>query len=118
MEHPLKGQWQMTSRIESGVPTAPEVIENRTITFDGDKYTVRDGEKVFAEVAYELDLTKKPVWLDITFIFPKADPDKGIIKVEGDTLTFCLAFGGVRPDDFKSDKGDGRILVVYKRIKK
>jgi uncharacterized protein (TIGR03067 family) len=108
----------MTSRIEDGTPSEAEVIKKRTIVFEGDKYTVKDGATVFAEVTYKLDLSKKPAWLDIDFISPKYDPDKGIIKVEGDTLTFCLAYGGLRPDDFKSIKGDGRILVEYKRIKK
>jgi uncharacterized protein (TIGR03067 family) len=114
----LKGEWKMTSRIEDGVPSAAEVIEKRTIAFEGEKYTVRDGDDIFAEVIYRIDPAKKPAWLDITFIKPKdGAPDKGIIKVEGDTLTFCLAVGGARPDSFKSEKGDGRILAEYKRAK-
>src|SRR5258708_4487016 len=75
----LKGEWQMTSRIENGVPSEAEVIKKRTITFEGDKYTVRNGEAIFAQVTYKIDPTKKPAWLDITFIVPEdTNPDKGI----------------------------------------
>ena len=40
----LQGKWQMTSRVQDGVPSEAELVKNRTVTFEGDKYTVRDGE--------------------------------------------------------------------------
>ena len=113
----LQGRWQMTSRIQDGVPSEAKLIKNRTVVFVGDEYTVRDGEKTVSELSYKIDPTKKPAWLDVV---PKdaKDGDAGIIKLEGDTLTFCVALGGPRPTDFKSEKGDGRLLVEFKRVKK
>jgi uncharacterized protein (TIGR03067 family) len=112
----LQGKWQMTSRVQDGVPSEAELVKNRTVTFEGDKYTVRDGDKVVGELSYKVDPAKKPSWFDVT---PNnADFAKGIIKLEGDTLTFCVAGEGDRPSDFKSERGDERIIVEFKKVKK
>src|SRR5262245_5158292 len=113
----LQGKWQMTARIQDGVPSEAKLIKNRTVVFVGDGYTVRDGEKSVSELSYKIDPTKKPAWLDVV---PKDAKEgyAGIIKLEGDILTFCVAPGGPRPTDFKSEKGDGRLLVKFKRVKK
>jgi uncharacterized protein (TIGR03067 family) len=106
----------MTSRIHDGVPSEAELIKNRTVTFEGDTYTVRDGLTVVGELSYKVDPAKKPAWLDVA---PKdGDSGKGIIKLEGDTLTFCVVNDGSRPSDFKSERGDGRLLVAFKKVKK
>jgi len=115
----LQGKWQMTARIEDGTPSEAELIKNRTITFVGDEYTVRDREKIISELSYKIDLSKKPAWLDVVAKNAKdAAPGIGIIKLEGDTLTFCVATGRPRPDDFKSEQGEGRLLLEFKKVKK
>ena len=101
----LQGKWQMTSRIQDGVPSEAELIKKRTVTFEGDNYTVRDGVEVVGELSYKVDLAKKPAWFDVT---PKdGETAKGIIKLEGDTLTFCVGSDGTRPSDFKSEGAMG-----------
>jgi uncharacterized protein (TIGR03067 family) len=112
----LQGKWQMTARIQDGVPSEAELIKKRTVTFEGDKYTVRDGVEVVGELSYKVDPARKPAWFDVT---PKdGDPARGIIKLEDDTLTFCVGNDGNRPSDFKSERGDGRLLVEFKKVKK
>ena len=112
----LQGKWQMTSRVQDGVPSEAELVKNRTVTFEGDKYTVRDGDKVVGELSYKVDPAKMPAWFDVT---PNnTDYAKGIIKLEGDSLTFCVSSEGDRPSDFKSERGDERILVEFKKVKK
>jgi len=112
----LQGKWQMTARIEDGVPSEAELIKNRTVVFEGDNYTVQDGGKVISELSYKVDPAKKPAWFDVT---PKdGTPAKGIIKIDGDTLTFCVVNDGDRPSDFKSERGGGRLLVEFKKVKK
>ena len=111
----LQGAWQMTSRIDDGVVSPEGVVKNRTITFTGEKYTVRDGKDVFVEVTYKVDAMKQPVCLDITFT--DGEVHKGIVQIKDDTLTFCLAEGD-RPTEFKSKPGDNRVLCVYKKMKR
>jgi uncharacterized protein (TIGR03067 family) len=112
----LQGKWQMISRIQDGAPSDEAIVKKRTATFEGKGYIVRDGEEIFSEITYKLDLSKKPAWLDIDI--KGRGSDKAIIKLEGDTLTMCFATGGDRPDDFKSTSGDDRVLAVYTRVKK
>src|SRR5262249_11332178 len=112
----LQGKWQMTSRIQDGVPSEVDLVKNRTVTFEGDKYTVRDGDEIIGELSYKVDAAKKPAWFDVTL--EGGETAKGIIKLEGDKLTFCVGSDGTRPSEFKSEKGDGRLLGEFKKVKK
>jgi uncharacterized protein (TIGR03067 family) len=117
----LKGTWQMVSRIEDGVAADKELVSRRTITVADGKYTVRDASKVITEATFKLDPSKKPAWFDVTYPGDdgKTVTERGVIKVEGDTLTFCLAApGAARATEFRSAKGDDHLLVAYKRVKK
>jgi uncharacterized protein (TIGR03067 family) len=113
----LKGKWQMVSRIEDGIPSEKGSVDKRILMFDDGKYTVMEADKLYAEGNYKLDVTKKPVWFDRT-TSQKEKRERGIMKVEGDMLTYCLAApAGDRPTDFTSPKGKDYLLVVYKRVK-
>jgi uncharacterized protein (TIGR03067 family) len=117
----LKGEWQMTSRIEDGEPTEAQVVKNRTFIFETGKYSIRDAGKARIEATYKIDPTKKPAWFDITITSEssKGKVERGIIKIEGDTLTFCLVEANrVRPAEFRSHQGDHVLLATCKRVKK
>jgi uncharacterized protein (TIGR03067 family) len=111
----LQGRWQMISRNENGTPSDAALINNRSITFVGDKYLVKDGEKVIAEPNFTVDLTKTPAWVEVTH--STGDSASGIIKLEGDILTICVGLGSPRPNEFKSEPGDARLLMAFKRVK-
>jgi uncharacterized protein (TIGR03067 family) len=114
---PLRGKWQQIVRVENGQPSDKDLIRRRTITFEKDRYKLRDGEQVIAELTIVIDRSKKPAHLDATFVDSKA-AIKGILKMEKGVLTFCMAEqGGNRPDKFESKPGDGRILASYRRVK-
>ena len=116
LKESLQGKLQMTARIQDGEPSEADLVKNRTVTFEGDKYIVRDGDNVIGELSYKVDPAKKPAWFEVT---PEGgETAKGIIKLEGDKLTFCVALGGDRPSEFKSEKGDGRLLAEFKKVKK
>jgi len=115
----LIGVWQMTTRVQDGVPSDDDLIKNRTITFDKDKYTIHDRKQLTVQLSYKLNWSKKPAHIDCTFVTPNdGGTDVGIVKIQGDTLYLCLAQGGARPDKFESKQGDGRIFATYKRVKK
>jgi uncharacterized protein (TIGR03067 family) len=111
----LQGKWQMSVRVQDGTTSDVDLVKKRSVTFDGDKYILKDEDKVLAEVTYKVDPSKKPAWFDLTPA--EGTPFKGIIKVDGDALTFCISSED-RPDDFKSESGSGRILAEFKRVKK
>jgi uncharacterized protein (TIGR03067 family) len=112
----LQGKWQMTVRVQDGEKSDADLVKKRTVTFDGDKYTLKDDDKALAEVPYTVDPSKTPARFDLT---PAEGTSwRGVIKVDGDTLTFCIGSEDPRPDDFKSESGTGRILAEFKRVKK
>src|SRR5262249_4397166 len=115
----LNGVWQMITRIQDGTPSDDDLIKNRTVTFDKDKYSIHDRQQLTVQLSYKIDWSKKPPTIDCTFVIPNGGGnDVGIIQIKGNTLYLCLAQGGARPDKFESKQGDGRILATYKKVKK
>jgi uncharacterized protein (TIGR03067 family) len=118
----MKGEWQMISRVIDGQEDPKEVVQSRTIKIEPKKYTVWVEGELDTELTYILDPTKKPMLFDVTFQSGdfKGKTRQGIIEIEKDTLTICLAgsFGKGRPVAFKSKQGDGQVLAKYKRVKK
>jgi uncharacterized protein (TIGR03067 family) len=132
----LKGEWKLVSQIIDGKKTPPETFKkNRVSIFDRGKYTIRDGKAIVAEFAFKIDPSKNPKWFDATTM-TNGSPYKGqtqysIYKIEGDTLTLCIArisykienqtltfTADPRPTDFTSKTGSGRVLSSYQRQKK
>jgi uncharacterized protein (TIGR03067 family) len=74
------------------------------------------------EGTMKLDPTKKPATIDlaITSGNDKGKSQVGIYKIDGDSITICLARPGEtdRPTEFKSTEENGNILVTIKRKKK
>lgn len=115
----LIGKWQQISRAESGQPSDKDLIDNRTITFEKNKYVLRDRGEVLSELSFVIDRSKRPMHFDVTFLPNNNRSVQGIIKFEKGVLTVCLAEqGGGRPDKFETNAGDGRILASYKKAKK
>ena len=91
-----------------------------TVTFEGDKYTVKKGDDMIQTCTMKLDLSKTPKTLDATVIegFNKGLVIRGIYEIRGDTLKVCFdPEGKNRPTEFKGATGS-QTLVVHKRVKK
>jgi uncharacterized protein (TIGR03067 family) len=116
---PLQGTWKLTGGKVRGDPL-PEGE-------DGGKWVLKDGKYTFTspemveEGTYKIDTSKKPAQLDldITAGNDKGKKQVGIYKVEGETLTVCLAFPGgkERPSEFDTKEGSDRLLFIFKREK-
>jgi len=115
----FQGTWTFES-VEAGGKEVPAAeFKGMTVTFEGDKYTVKKGDQVIQAATQELDPSKSPKALDVTVA---EGPNKGavmlgIYEISGDTLKVCFdPEGKKRPTQFKSASGS-QTLVVHKRVK-
>ena len=116
----FQGAWAFES-VETGGKEVPAAeFKGITVTFEGDKYTVKKGDEVIQAATQKLDPSKSPKTLDVTVA---EGPNKGavmlgIYEISGDTLKVCFdPEGKKRPTEFKSASGS-QTLVVHKRVKK
>jgi uncharacterized protein (TIGR03067 family) len=113
----LEGTWQLVSGVKDGKETSEEVVKKVRVAIKGGKHTVYFGDEVAAkEIPFTVDLTKNPKTTVDTL--PDGKEIKGIYKLDGDTLTSCVAeVGKDHPSEFASKPGSGHTLRVFRRVK-
>jgi uncharacterized protein (TIGR03067 family) len=115
----LQGTWKFLSHEMDGNPTPPEQVAKLKITFTGDKFEVREGDRVVQAGTHKLDASKKPAQVDATVTDGEGKGSKmlGIYEFKGDTIKVCFdPMGKERPTSFTS-KG-GLFTAVCQREKK
>jgi len=116
----LQGTWVGVSGERDGQKLSTDQATRGQLIIKGDRYTVREGDKVTEQGTFKIDPTKKPMTLDV---MPTEGEHKGmnmlgIYELEGDTLRACLAPSGKeRPKEFSSKPGSGQSLYIMKREK-
>jgi uncharacterized protein (TIGR03067 family) len=116
----LQGTWAMLSMTKNGKVIPADRLKGRVALIKDDAFTDRQDEKVYARGTIALDPGKSPGAIDTRFTEgPIAGKTSlGIYKVDGDSMTSCVAEpGDSRPSSFESKAGTGFMLVVYKRQK-
>lgn len=116
----LQGTWTFVS-MERGGQAMAQGDPAPTITFDGDKFTVKAGDTVLQAGTNVFDSKQKPKTVDakVSEGEGKGTTMLGIYEIDGDNLKACFDMEGKkRPTEFKSTAGDGYMLVVLKRAKK
>jgi uncharacterized protein (TIGR03067 family) len=118
----LSGRWQAVLWQVKGTNLFVDDDQYmRVIAFAEDgSFTWITGNSSNGKIA-RLDPTQKLKEIDYTFTTGgfKGMVQKGIYKLEGDTLTECFSDPGEnRPTEFKSTHENRCGLIVYKRIKK
>lgn len=115
------GVWTFES-VEAGGKKAPaDQLKGVTITFAGEKYTVKRGDEVIQVGTQKLDPSKSPKTIDVKIIegLNKGAGMPGIYEIDGDTLRVCFDEAGKqRPTEFKSAAGSETFVNVHKRVKK
>lgn len=117
---PLLGKWTGLTATAAGTPL-PVPAGGVTMEFRaGGAWVTEEGGKAPEEGGYTADPKRDPHEIDLTQ--PAAGGKimrmRGIYKVEGDTLTLCLAAAGGRPTKFESAAGQQTVLMTFKRAKK
>jgi len=116
----FQGTWQFQSIEQDGTAVPPDVVKKRTIIFQDDRFTVKEGDKVFQAGSHRLDPTKTPKTVDakVTEGEDKGNTMLGIYEIQGDTLRVCFdPKGKKRPTEFKSPAGSGIFLATFQREK-
>ena len=115
------GVWTFAS-VEAGGKKAPAAdFQGMTVTFAGDKYTVKKGDEVIQVGRQKLDPSRSPKTIDVTVTegLNKGAVMLGIYEIDGDTLKVCFDEGGKeRPTEFRSTPGSQTFVNVHKRVKK
>jgi uncharacterized protein (TIGR03067 family) len=115
----IQGTWKFVSQEMDGKPRPKEELSKQTITFDGDKWTVRRDGKVVQAGTHKFDPAKKPPQVDavVTEGEDKGFTMLGVYELTADTLKVCFdPKGKERPADFVSKAG--RMTAVVEREKK
>ena len=104
----FEGNWIFASWDSNGQSLPQEFLDSCKWSVKGDKYTFEQGENK-EEGSIKIDPSKKPatIDLDITSGNDKGKAQPGIYKIDGETITVCLARPGEK----------GHILVTLKRAK-
>ena len=119
----LQGMWNFASVEQDGTkqPRGRRREQLQTITFQGDKFEVKRGDKVIQAGTQKVDPSKNPKTIDLQVAEGegKGTLQQGIYERKGDTLTTCLdPQGKKRPTGLKSTKDSGYTLAVLQRERK
>jgi len=113
----FEGTWQLISATKNGKETPADVVKKIQVIIKGGKHSVRFGEELLAkEIPFKVDVSKTPY--ETTDTLPDGKVIRGIYKLEGDTLTSCVAEPDKdRPREFSAKPDTGHTLRVFKRVK-
>jgi uncharacterized protein (TIGR03067 family) len=104
----IQGTWRYVSVEMEGKKSPAEELKGLTITFTGDKWVVRQGDKTLHAGTQKLNPSKTPPQLDapITEGEGKGTTMLGIYELKGDTLRVCFdPKGKERPTSFTPKAG-------------
>lgn len=103
--------------VDGGGERGPVEVSSLLITMDSISGT-QPGGRSMGEGSYRIDTSQGRYWLDATGIMGPARGKsfQGIFKMEGETLTWCVANPGKpRPTEFASRPSQGQYVMVLRR---
>jgi uncharacterized protein (TIGR03067 family) len=128
----FQGTWRAVSITWAGCQAPARAVKKVRVTFQGNRMTMKPALTIRVDdrgrvtfkgedpagvtAAFSLDPSRDPKRFDLTYTLGKRKvTQKGIYRVKGDRLTFCL--GHQRPSRFMSVKDRPGDLYVLKREK-
>jgi uncharacterized protein (TIGR03067 family) len=117
----FQGTWTFESVEADGKKQPAAEFKGMTLTFEGDRFTVKKGDEVIMVGTQKLDPSRSPKAVDVKVAkgLNKGAVMLGIYEIRGDTLKVCFdPEGKKRPTEFKSASGSQTFVAVHKRVKK
>jgi uncharacterized protein (TIGR03067 family) len=114
----ILGEWVPTTIVVGGKKEDQPAGSLMTFAKDGKSTMKEDKDAKLVEMSYTLDPKQDPSHITLTEAGMGNITLLGIYKLEGETLTICLASGKDRPTAFASRAGSANILITLKRPKK
>jgi uncharacterized protein (TIGR03067 family) len=113
------GEWVTETAVAGGMEKKVRAGSGLVLTAGGRMEMTEGGINQKLEGTFTIDARKSPATLDFAAdgTVGKGLTIAGIYKVEGDTLTVCLAIGDTRPEKFESPAGARVMLMTLKRAK-
>lgn len=115
----LEGEWAMVSGSFDGMPMDKNFVKLARRVVEACEVTVTFGQEMFSKGKYTVNRSTTPPAIDIHNKkgMHAGKVQRGIYEVSGKMLHLSLAGAGrERPRDFSSNAGDGRTVVVWKKI--
>lgn len=116
----LQGAWELVAMEREGETVPADDLKGSTVTYAGNRVTLKAGDKVRRRGIVTLDPTRKPRAMN-TWDLDGPYEDQtvpGIYELEGDTLKLAFSRPGQeRPTKFTSKDGGAILFCVYKRKK-
>src|SRR5689334_617586 len=83
----FRGTWTFESVATGGKEESAAAFKGMTVTFEGDRYTVKNGDEVIQAATQKLDPSKSPKTIDVTVVegLNKGAVMLGIYEISGDT---------------------------------
>lgn len=115
----IQGTWKFIAHEMNGKAATPEELAKMTINFKGNKWTVRDGDKVVQAGTHKFNPTKNRGQVDavVTEGEGKGSTMLGIYEMKGNKMAVCFdPKGKERPTSLKAK--EGQMSAAIERVKK
>jgi uncharacterized protein (TIGR03067 family) len=117
----LQGTWTMVAMETEGHDVDTEDFKDRTASYEGNRLTLREGDRIRRRGIITLNPDQKPRAVN-TWDLDGPYEDQtvpGIYVLQGDTLKLCFARPGQeRPKEFTTKSGTGFLVCTYKKLKR
>jgi uncharacterized protein (TIGR03067 family) len=101
----LEGDWAVVAMRGENESATPTELKGMRWSVKGNEIMGFDPDGSSGKMAFKLDETKNPHWIDISALDGnrKGETDAGIYSVDGQQLHICLAeIGKSRPGEFRA----------------
>jgi len=112
----FQGKWTCVGGHANGKPFDEEMKKKFTMVVEGNKFVLKEDDKIAVEGTFTIDPSKKLKTIDAEVTMPITGKLLGIYQIDGDTRKSCFAnVGKDRPDGFRNEAD--HMILEWKEAK-